>query len=655
MKNKRFKILIYSILILLLFCVTFLTGIYIQVSRDTSGSIERGAIESIIFSESPVFYDDAKTPIGVYFEKTHSKYIKYKDIPKDYIKALIASEDGNFFNHPGFDIKAITRAFIANLMAGRVVQGGSTLTQQTAKNVFKRQKRTYMAKLRELFQAILLEWRYTKKEILEMYVNQFFVTGFGKGLRIAAEYFFDKEAEDLDLVESAFMAGLVKGPYLYNPFIKKTEKEREKARQLAKERKNYVLRNMRRLNLITEDDYLDAMYKEIPFKEGKVTYRLNVVLDYIREQLESEYFREILQEQGVDNIATSGIRIYTSIDREIQAGALESIRRHLPLLDVKLTGYDTEIFHERYMKHAGSLGIGPRRDIPFFARITQINSNPENPSLMVAWGNGGGIIGYAGIKEMGDAWLKWKLGEWAVFDRRHIQDFLMNFHKGDQVPIRYMESKEEDSRRRLILTEIPDLEGGVVVIKNGMIKAMVGGYFDRYFNRAADAKRQLGSIFKPLVFTAALQLKWNNLDTLINMRDIFRFENTYYLPNPDHTPKSNKVSMAWAGAKSENLATVWLLYHLTDRLNMSEFRHVVERLGLDRDRGEPYMGYVRRIRDRHGIIVNRDAIMEAAFEESKKEVESDLIFNGLEHALDNLRRLHFSIDRTRLDLKKETD
>jgi len=118
------------------------------------------------------------------------------------------------------------------------------------------------------------------------------------------------------------------------------------------------------------------------------------------------------------------------------------------------------------------------------------------------------------------------------------------------------------------------LNGGIVVLRDGMIKAMVGGFLDRYFNRAVDAKRQLGSIFKPLVYTAALQLKWNSLDPLINKRDLFHYQATDYVPRPDHTPESDKISMAWAGVMSENLATVWLLYHLTDRLNMSEFRQV---------------------------------------------------------------------------------
>lgn len=655
MKSKKLKIVFWSFSICVLSFLAFLAGIYIQVSEDASSRIERGVIEKIIFSESPVYYDDGETPIGVYFDKTHSRYIHYKNIPKVYIKAIIASEDGNFFNHPGFDMKAIIRAFIANLKAGRVVQGGSTLTQQTAKNIFKRQKKTYTAKLKELIQALLLERRYSKEEILEMYVNQFFVTGFGKGLGIASEYFFDKKAEDLDLVESAFLAGMVKGPYLYNPFTKKTEVDNRETIRLAKMRKDYVLKNMRILNFITEEQYLEAREKAVPFKEGKVTYGLNVIMDYVREQLESEYFRTILHEQGVDNIATSGIKIYTSIDKEIQQGALRSLRRNLSFLDVKLSGYNADLFQDRYVTHAGSTYSEPKDNLPFLCRITYINQDSQNPALIVAWKNGGGVIDYEGLKTMGEAWLRWKLGEWAVFDRRHILDFLKIFNIGDIVPIQYTEDRNGKSQRRLVLTEIPDLEGGVVVLRNGMVKAMIGGFFDRYFNRAADAKRQLGSIFKPLVYTAALQLKWNSLDPLTNMRDLFKFENTFYLPKPDHKPKSDMVSMMWAGAKSENLATVWLLYHLTDRLNMSEFRQLVESLGLGRKKTESYQDYAKRIRDRHGVVVHREALMEGAFEESKKEIESDLIFSGFEDALGNLRRLHFNIDEHKLNLNKGSD
>jgi penicillin-binding protein 1A len=647
----RWTLRVFTLLFFLLtLCAAGLFVVFYQmVSKEAETRIQRGIIDSIIFSESPVYYDDEKSVIGVFFEKTHRKYIHYKDIPQVFVKSIVAAEDRTFYDHPGFDIKAIVRASIANMKAGRIAQGGSTITQQTAKNIFKREKRSYLAKMKELIQALLLEKEYSKEEILEMYVNQFFVTGFGRGLRIAAKYFFDKNAEDLDLVESAFIAGSVKSPNRYNPFIKRAEGERKEALRLAKARKDYVLGNMLAMNFIAEEEYKEAMRREVPFKEGRVTYRLNVILDYIRDQLDSEYFKAILQEQGVDNIATSGIKIYTSMNKEIQEGALKSIRKHLPLLDVKLSGYGGDLLLEKYKELAGDpLKRQETDDIPFLARISEIKNDKDNPRIVVSWEDGRGIIDYEGLQPMGEAWLKGKTGVWAEFGKRHIPEFLNHFNMGNLVPVQFTGNVGSDGQMRLLLSKIPALEGGIVVLKEGMIKAMVGGFFDRFFNRAVDAKRQLGSIFKPIVYAAALELKWNTLDPLINMKDIFPFEITFYVPRPDHEPEADKVSMVWAGAKSENLATVWLLYHLTDHLNASEFRQVVDLLGLGRRGDETYEVYASRIRDKYGVMVDDEALKEAAFEESKKEIESDLIFSEQEDALVNLQRLHHKVDPVEL-------
>ncbi|MBW1701411.1 MAG: transglycosylase domain-containing protein [Deltaproteobacteria bacterium] len=651
MFRKKRHIILLILCGLILAPASFLGYTYYRVSRDASTRIQRGAIERVIASESHVYHDDGQTPIGVFFEKTHRKYIYYQEIPKVFMKALIAAEDRNFFNHRGFDLKAMLRAFLANIKAGKVVQGGSTITQQTAKNIFRREKRSYMAKLKELIQAILLEGKYTKQEILEMYANQFFVNGYGKGLRIAAQYFFGKDAKDLDLVEGAFIAGSVKGPNRYNPFIKKSDAEKTKAAQLAKLRKDYVLSNMLKMNFITKDQYIEAKDQDIPFKEGQITYRLNVILDYVREQLESDYFSAILRDQGVENIATSGINVYTSINKEIQEAALRSLRTHLPLIDIKLNGYTPARTADIYHTLLGK-GLNKSRDnLPFLSRISHIDTAGENARLVVSWDHGGGIINYEGLQPTGEAWLKWKLGNWAVFDRKHVRAFLKNFTIGDLVPVKLMDSCATNGETKLMLSSVPGLEGSIVVVKEGLIKAMVGGFFNRFFNRAVDAKRQLGSIFKPIVYTAALQLKWNSLDPLQNVRDMFRFENTLYVPRPDHTPKSNKVSMAWAGVKSENLATVWLLYHLTDHLNMNEFRQVMSIVGLDRKEGESYLAYKNRIRDKHGVVINKQALTEAAFEKSKKEVESDIIFSGHEEILSNLNRLHFTMDEKKLSIE----
>lgn len=643
--KKKTKIILVALVSAVVIPALLLLGISFQVTRETAKRIQKGAIRDVIGSESPVFYDDGETPIGVFFGTTHRQYVPYSQIPRDFVKAIVAAEDHDFFAHHGFELKGILRALITNLIAGKVVQGGSTLTQQTAKNIFKREKRSYRAKLKELIQAFLLERQYTKQEILEMYANQFFVTGFGKGLQIAAQYFFDKDAKDLDLVESAFIAGSVKSPNRYNPFIKKTEGERKEAIRLARLRKDYVLKNMLNLHFITREQYRQAKAREIPFKEGKITYRLNVILDYVRDQLEAPFFKRILSDQGIDNIATSGIKIYTSINREMQDAALQSLRYHLPGLDVQLAGYDQQERQKEYEKleKLGLLDNDHNGHLPFLARITNIDAHDQKGTMIVSWKNGGGIIGYQGLKPVLEAWLKWKLGRQASFTGQRVHSFLASFHKGDLVAVKWGPGEETGKERELQLAVFPELEGGIVVLHEGMIKAMVGGFSNRYFNRAVDAKRQLGSIFKPIVYTAAMELKWNPLDPLVNKRDLFPFEKTYYCPRPDHEPEQKTVSMAWAGAKSENLATVWLLYHLTDHLNLSEFRQVAHLLGLDRNEDEGYLQYKRRIRDKKGIVVNREALLEAAFEQAKKDVEPDIIFSGKEGMLETLHGLHYFI------------
>ena len=603
--KKKIKRLV--VIISIMFCVMFLTfaGFFLYVRQDVKGQIDRGIIDSIIFSESPVYYSDETTPIGVYFEKIHSKYIRYGDIPKIYIKALVASEDGDFFNHPGFDIKSIARAFIANIKAGKIVQGGSTITQQTAENVFERQKRGYFSQLKELFQGLILEHFYTKEEILEMYINQFDVTGLGKGLRIASEYFFDKDAKDITLVEAAFIAGMVKGPNKYNPFNKKTDEKKKQAIEYANIRKNYVLRNMLKEKFISSEEYIAAKEQEVPFKEGKFTYRLNVILDYIRDQLESGYFKEILHREGVNNIATSGIKIYTSINKDIQEKALKSIRKNLPLLDIRLSGMNQSLFKDRYIHKAETYYTNHGSGLPFFAKIEKITKETgKETEISVSWADDRtGIIDMDELDNIADAWAHWKYGYNYRSGSNYLDGFIKEFNEGNSIPVTLSDTDEN----KVCLAPIPELEGAVVILKDGMIKAMVGGYFNRYFNRSVDARRQLGSIFKPIVYAAALQLKWHGLDELDNFRDLYTYENTYYPPNPDHEPKSDTVSMTWAGVKSENLATVWLLYHLTDKLNMSEFKKVVEMLGLSREDEESYDEYVSRIRDKHGVIVTKNA------------------------------------------------
>jgi membrane peptidoglycan carboxypeptidase len=212
--------------------------------------------------------------------------------------------------------------------------------------------------------------------------------------------------------------------------------------------------------------------------------------------------------------------------------------------------------------------------------------------------------------------------------------------------------EREKQGKKLVLSHKPELEGAAVVLKKGMVKAMAGGFYNRFFNRAVDAKRQMGSIFKPLAYSAALQLKWNSLDPLANRPDFYRFQTTVYAPKPDHTPDAEKVSLAWAGVKSENLASVRLMYELTDHLNLHEFELVARSAGLAPNEGENYNDYARRIRDQHGVVVNDEAMMQAAFTEAKTSVRPEIIFAGYPDThglLETVDRLHFRINQSLLD------
>ncbi|MDY7032086.1 MAG: transglycosylase domain-containing protein [Thermodesulfobacteriota bacterium] len=640
---KIIKIFAWGILIF--FIVSLSVGFFYYRSAwiPALEMTKRENIEKIISAESPVYYENEKDIIGVFFQEEHRRYLKFQEIPEDFIKAIIAAEDHSFFKHHGFDLKAILRALFVNIKSWRIVQGGSTITQQTAKNIFKRQKRSFGSKIKELIHALLLESYYTKEEILEFYSNQFFVNGNGRGIGVASEYFFDKPVNQLNLVECAFIAGAVKGPNRYNVFTKRTPETKERTLQSAKQRIDYVLKNMYGLGMISTDEYEVAKNQPIPFKEGRIGYQLNVILDYVRDQLQGGSFQKTLLEQGIDNIATSGIKIYTTIDKEIQESAYFTLKKHLSYLETKLNGYVRKLVQERYANLIKeSLESSEIHQTHFaFGKVQKVVRKGGSSFIDVDLQGVTGRIGYSGMLRLGNAWKKSRVGEWGKFDKRDVNKFLREFRPGDMIYVSTKDSNPDSEKVALELEQRPEIEGGIIALRKGEIKAMVGGFKNEFFNRAVDAKRQLGSIFKPIVYTAALQLGWNNLDTLDNSQSTFQFQDTVYSPRPDHESPFSQVSMAWAGIKSENLATIWLLYHLCDRLDMSQFRQIAEKVGLTQKKDENYNQYRVRIRDRNGIVINKEALMEAVFDKAKTEVITDLIFDGEEEEIEGLKHSTF--------------
>jgi len=645
-------IFLFFLFLTLLLAGIIAGGLYYLVVLHPGDEISQANIRSILGRESPVYYRDGQEKIGVLFQNYHRQYLTYQQIPKRFVNALIAAEDNRFFHHYGVDPAGILRAAIANIKAGRVVQGGSTITQQTAKNLFKRQSRSFEAKLKELLYALRLEYHYPKEKILEFYCNQFFVSGNGHGLGVAARYYFNKDPSALTLLEQAFIAGSVKRPNYYNPFTKKNKNQAERARKRAEKRAAYVLKNMLRLGMISREEYEGAIYSDLVFKQGKMAYALNTIMDLVRDALSSQTMTEILSEQGISNVSTSGVKIITSVDRFLQEQTLLALRRHLSYLEVRLRGYKRSDVQKQYaaMKLTGKKEPFPGDFILATVRTVAKSSNEEQSVITVELGRElpDGYIDSTGVDRLLDAFVKHGGKRWSkVRKSRDLPRLLAQIRPGDRIFVSVREIDDED-RILLDLERYPTVEGAALIIQEGAVRAIAGGMENRYFNRAIDARRLMGSTLKPFLFAGALQLGWNTVDLLDNRRNVFVFMDRPYFPRPDHHSPFAEVSMSWAGVQSENVAAVWLLYHLTDHLTDPRLLEVARYLDMaprvyDNGEEEEYSQFAARIRDRFGIGITRDMLRRAAYEQAVKNLETDFLFEGRAVQYAQLKQLPYGL------------
>jgi penicillin-binding protein 2A len=294
--------------------------------------------------------------------------IGYADIPQSLIAAIAAVEDRRFWEHDGFDLKATGRALAANLGAGGKVQGGSTITQQLAKNVFLSHEKTWSRKWDELLLARKIEESYSKQDIMEMYLNRIYFGEGAWGIKRAAYVYFGKEPSALTVAESALLAGLVKAPSALTPY---------KHLDKATARRNVVLALMREQNLITEEVYAQAILEPIkllaekPSRTGDIQYRYYV----------DELIREAMAEYGLseNEVLEGGLRIYTELDPRMQQAAEQTYAKEElfpPSADDQLLQSASVLVDPR----DGGIRalVGGRGDQPFrgFNRATQLQRQP---------------------------------------------------------------------------------------------------------------------------------------------------------------------------------------------------------------------------------------------------------------------------------------
>jgi penicillin-binding protein 1A len=263
-------------------------------------------------------YSDNNKLLAEFFMENRTP-VALADVPETLIKALIAAEDTRFYSHHGLDLRGIARAMFRNIRARKVLEGGSTLTQQLAKVLFLTPERSYTRKLKEMALALRIEQRYTKQEILSLYLNQIYFGNGAYGVSAAAQIYYNKKAKDLTLDECAMLAGLPRSPKYYSPF-----KSQEKARG----RRAYVLNRMVNMGVISRAQADEA--KKTPLPEhpaaapgGPAPY----FVEYVRQKVEERFGSSILY--------SGGLNIYTSLNDGLQAHAEQAVRAGLAKIEAR--------------------------------------------------------------------------------------------------------------------------------------------------------------------------------------------------------------------------------------------------------------------------------------------------------------------------------
>lgn len=257
------------------------------------------------------FYSADDEVIKTFTAFTFSK-VEIKDIPQNVINAIIATEDQHFYTHKGYDVSGLVRSTFANVLAGHVVQGASTITQQLARILFLSNEKTFTRKIKEFIVAVRIEKTIPKDKILEMYLNNVYLGSGAYGVEGAAQIYYNKHLKDLTLAESALLAGLPQAPSVYSPFHDE---------DLAVKRRNKVLKRMYRMRFITKDEYHQALDEKLHLNPLPEIYTLNKApyfCDYVMKELEKLGFDEVEISQG-------GYKVVTTLDYKAQQKANEAI------------------------------------------------------------------------------------------------------------------------------------------------------------------------------------------------------------------------------------------------------------------------------------------------------------------------------------------
>ena len=452
---------------------------------------------------STIYSSDGEI-IGRFWEEKRI-VIPLDQVPKHVIHAFVAAEDSRFFEHRGVDFVGILRALIKNITAGKIEQGGSTITQQVTRSLLlKNTKRTYRRKAREALLSIQIEKNFSKERILFLYLNQIYLGHGAYGIEAAARTYFGKSAQDLDLAEAAMLAGLPQAPARYSPV---THYERAKARQ------RYVLERMREEGYITKEEEERAYNEPLEILENEEDYfrKAPYFTEYVRQYLLKKY--------GKARLYKGGLRVYTTLNLKMQEAAQRALKKGLEELD-KREGYRGPLRHlEETEVPSYKQELLSKQPLPILmqggkaeALVEKVDDDKSRAEL---W-----ILGQKAVLPLSE--MKWarKPDPKVPYYRARVRKVSEVLSPGDVILVRLKKKATKPFSWVASLEQEPLVQGALLCMEpgTGKVRAMVGGrdFFVSQFNRAIQARRQPGSAFKPVIYSAALDKGMSPADVIMD-------------------------------------------------------------------------------------------------------------------------------------------
>ena len=404
-------------------------------------------------------------------------FVPFESIPSKVINSFLSAEDKNFFNHPGIDAKGILRAVIKNIKnisQNKRLEGASTITQQVAKNFLLTNEVSLRRKVKEAILAFRIERAYTKKRILELYLNQIYLGQGTYGIAAASLEYFDKSIKELTYSDAALLAALPKAPSKYNPY---------KYPKVAEFRRNLVLKNLEENKFITGQQFIQFKNTKLNLKKRKIEI-LNEANSYTEEVR-----RSVNENYGFEKLYSQGLSIRTPLNIDYQIQAIKSLRKGIEDYDRRhgWRGPITNKFKDKNWKNKlKKFKLDPTLKWEF-AEIIELNN------LQIIFK----LINEK--KKINKNIITLKNLKWTIPKKKLISD---RYNTGDIIFVK----KEKD---HWTLKQYPKVNGGIVALDpyTGDVLALAGGFNFKSseFNRVTQAKRQPGSAFKPIVYAAALE------------------------------------------------------------------------------------------------------------------------------------------------------